>query len=409
MRLFGRNDVMLLGALAIALFIVFSGAIAHVLDYVREIEHSTGLQLIPALVILATVLIFHQLRERQEVHATALGAEESARQATARVAEMQRLVAFGQALARSLNDASIRDVAAAHIPLLVPGRGTWAMIRPGVGAITDGDGRDWVTLAAIGDSTVESREHAARRALGEADPVVGPSEEDVCFPMIFAGRPVGVLGVAPEPPLTDHQRNVLAAAAALLAVSLKNAELFREVHENSVRDALTGCFNRQHALEVMDGELRRARRSQLPLSLVMFDLDHFKSINDTHGHLSGDAVLAAIGTRMRAILRGSDLKCRYGGEEFLILLPDTPVSGACRVAEMLRADFEEHSVSWGNAKLRVTASFGVGPVHPGETDALAVMARADAALYRAKQSGRNCVRVAGELPALSAAQSVETV
>ena len=92
--------------------------------------------------------------------------------------------------------------------------------------------------------------------------------------------------------LADHQRSVLSAAAALIAVSLKNSELFREVRENSVRDALTGCFNRMHALEVLDAELRRARRSRLPLSLVMFDLDNFKGINDRLGHLCGDAVLA---------------------------------------------------------------------------------------------------------------------
>jgi diguanylate cyclase (GGDEF)-like protein len=319
---------------------------------------------------------------------------------------MERLVAFGQALARSLDDTSIRDVAAAHIPLLAPGRGAWAMVRPGVSARLDGEGRGWLTLSVVGDSTPDARERTAMRALGETEPAVAASGDDVCFPMIVAGRPVGVLGVSAMPPLTDHQRSVLAAAAALLAVSLKNAELFREVHDNSVRDALTGCFNRQHALDVIDAELRRARRSQLPLSLVMFDLDHFKGVNDSHGHLGGDAVLASVGARMRAVLRGSDLKCRYGGEEFLVLLPDTPALGARRVAETLRRDIEEHPVAWGGGEVVVTASFGVAPVLPGEVDALAVMARADAALYRAKQDGRNCVRSAEE-PALSAAQSTE--
>ena len=113
---------------------------------------------------------------------------------------------------------------------------------------------------------------------------------------MVAGKPVGVIGVSAEPPLTEHQRSVLIAAAALLAVQVKNAELFQEVRENSVRDGLTGCFNRKHAIEVMDGELRRSRRSQMPLSLVMFDLDFFKDVNDTHGHLCGDAVLAAVGS-----------------------------------------------------------------------------------------------------------------
>jgi diguanylate cyclase (GGDEF)-like protein len=406
MRLFGRNDIALLLGLAVALFIVFSAPLSRALQYARELEQSTGLQLMPALVILVVVFVIHQLRKRQEVQAAALGAAAVAKEATERAAEMERLVALGQALARSLDEKLIREAAAANVPLLAPGRAAWALVRL---VQADGEGPEWATLSVVGDSTPESRERAARRALGEADPVVGTSSEDVCFPMIIAGRPLGVLGVSPEPPLTDHQRSVLAAAAALLAVSLTNAELFREVHENSVRDALTGCFNRQHALEAIDSELRRARRSHLPLSLLMFDLDHFKDINDRHGHLGGDAVLSAVGGRMRAVLRGSDLKCRYGGEEFLVLLPDTPVVGAHRVAETLRRDIEAHSVPWAGGRLTVTASFGVTAVQPGELDALAVLARADSALYRAKEDGRNCVRVADEVRVLSVAQSVEPV
>ena len=414
MRLFERHDVALIGALTAALFVVFSRPLSQLLEYAREIEKSSGLQLLPALVILATVFLVHQLRKRQQVQAEAMQAAAIAREATARAGEMERLVALGQALARSVDDQShqsIREAAAAHIPLLVPGRGAWAMVRKGTGPAASriGDSRSaWQTLSVVGDSTPETRERAARRALGEADPVVGFSSDDVCFPMIIGGRPLGVLGVSATPPLTDHQRSVLVAAAALLAVSLKNAELFREVHENSVRDALTGCFNRQHALEVLDAELRRARRSKLPLSLVMFDLDHFKGINDTHGHLGGDALLASIGAKMRAVLRGSDLKCRYGGEEFLIVLPDTPLSGAQRVADTLRREIEENAVSWAGTELRATASFGVTAVRPGEIDAVAVMARADAALYRAKEDGRNCVRVSDHQHVLlSAAQSPE--
>jgi diguanylate cyclase (GGDEF)-like protein len=210
-----------------------------------------------------------------------------------------------------------------------------------------------------------------------------------------------VLGVSPDPPLTEHERVVLSAAAALLAASLKNAELFQVVHENSVRDALTGCFNRTHAIAVIDSELRRSRRSQLPLSLIMFDLDHFKQINDRFGHLCGDAVLAAVGQQMHAVLRGSDLKCRYGGEEFLVLLPDTTSSGACRVAELLRGKLEANPVRWNEIDVPVTASFGLTAVAPGELDVSAIIGRADAALYRAKESGRNRVCPADEHEALA--------
>jgi diguanylate cyclase (GGDEF)-like protein len=384
----GRSeDLVLLAGLVVALIVIFSHAFESLLEFFRSIEDGRGLRLLQALLIIATVFVFYQVRKRQVMTAEALDATTEARQATERAAEMERLVSFGQALARSLNQESIQAAASAYIPLLAPGRLAWALARTGT---------QWHALAAVGESTIAERERAARMALGEAEPAVGTGARFSCFPMIIAGDPLGVLAVAADPPLKDEQRRILTAAAALLAVSLKNAALFREVHENSVRDSLTGCFMRKHAFEVMDAELRRARRSQMPLSLVMFDIDHFKSINDRYGHLAGDAVLAAVGARMKAVLRGSDLKCRYGGEEFLILLPDTPLSGAQRVAETLRREFAEHPVAWNEVSITATASFGVTAITPGELDPLVIMARADAALYRAKEGGRNCIRIGDE-------------
>jgi diguanylate cyclase (GGDEF)-like protein len=380
MRLVGRHDLYWLVVITLAVFVIFSRPLGVALDYARDLDRGRGLQLLPGLVILTAAFLFHQFGKRHEMRA-------EARRATERAAEMERLVAFGQALARSLERESIRAAAGEHLPTLAGGRGAWAMIRVAT---------HWQPLTALGDAAKIERERAARRALGESDPLVSGASEDICFPLIVAGTPVGVLGVSPDPPLTEHQRSVLTAAAALLAVSLKNAELFRDVHENSVRDSLTGCFNRKHAMEVMDGELRRSRRSQMPVSLVMFDLDYFKEINDKYGHLCGDAVLAAVGQRMNAVLRGSDLKCRYGGEEFLILLPDTPLGGARRVAETLRREIGDRPVRWNEEEVAVTASFGITAVTPGEVVPNAIIGRADSALYRAKESGRNCVRVAEE-------------
>jgi diguanylate cyclase (GGDEF)-like protein len=391
MRLIGRHDLFLLGGLAVSLFVVFSQALEKFLDLIRDIEQTSGLRLLPALGILGSVFVFHQLRKRHEMRAEALGAAAAARHATERAADMERLVAFGQAMARALNEESIQAAAAAHIPLLAPGRGAWVLVRTAT---------QWRPLITVGDSMPAERERAARMALGEADPSVSAASF-ACFPMIIAGTPIGVLGVAIDPPLQDPQRRILTAAAALLAVSLKNAELFREVHENSVRDSLTGCFNRRHALEVVDAELRRARRSHMPLSMIMFDLDHFKRINDHYGHLAGDAVLAAVGGRMKAVLRGSDMKCRYGGEEFLILLPDTPLSGARRVAETLRGEIQDHPVTFNDERINVTASFGLTAITPGELDPLVIMGRADSALYRAKQQGRNRVCVSEEAEAVA--------
>jgi len=391
----GRNDAVLMVGLTVALFVIFSGPFAKLLDYVREVEKIHGLQLLPALVILATIFSFHQLRKRQEIRAESQSVARAATEATERASELSRLVAFGHALARTMDSQShdsIRAAMAAHIPLLAPARDAWVMTRTRAGV--------WESLVAVGDSSPGDRERAARRALGEADPLIGPTPSEVCFPMIIAGTPEGVLGVAPEPPLTDHQRSVLSAAAALLAVSLKNAELFREIRENSVRDGLTGCFNRTHAIEVLDAELRRARRSKLPLSLLMFDLDNFKNINDRHGHLCGDAVLAAIGTIMKSELRGSDVKCRYGGDEFMVILPDTPVGGARQVSDNLRRAIAERPVVWNDGQITVTASFGITAVNTADHDPRTAIARADAALYRAKQVGRNAIQVEEHTPSL---------
>ena len=395
MRVMGRNDAVLMVGLTVALFVIFSGPMAKLLDYIREVEKIHGLQLLPALVILATIFSFHQLFKRQEIRAESLSVARAAKEATERAAELSRLVAFGHALARTMDSQShdsIRAAMAAHIPLLAPGRDAWVMTRTRAGV--------WESLVAVGDSSPGDRERAARRALGEADPFIGPTPSEVCFPMIIAGTPEGVLGVAPEPTLTDHQRSVLSAAAALLAVSLKNAELFREIRENSVRDGLTGCFNRTHAIEVLDAELRRARRSKLPLSLLMFDLDNFKNINDRHGHLCGDAVLAAIGAIMKAELRGSDVKCRYGGDEFMVILPDTPVGGARQVSDNLRRAIAERPVVWNDGQITVTASFGITAVNTADHDPRSAIARADSALYRAKQVGRNAIQVEEQTPTL---------
>ncbi len=392
MKVIGRSDdIVLLGGLILALLVIFSQAVENLLEFFRSIDQGRGLRLFQALLIIVTVFVFHQVRKRQLMRVAANHSAAEAREATERAAELERLVAFGQTIARSLDDEAIQAVATAHIPLLAPGREAWALVRSGDG---------WRHLTAAGAGRAAEMTRAAALALGDVAPAAG-GDGFTCFPMIVAGTPLGVLGVAADPPLTDQHRRILTAAASLLAVSLKNADLFRDLHENSVRDSLTGCFNRRHALEVMDSELRRARRSHMPLSLLMLDLDQFKRFNDRFVHLAGDAVLAAVGARMKAVLRGSDLKCRYGGEEFLVLLPDTPLPGAQRVADTLRRALEEQPVTWQGHDIGVTASVGITPIVPGEIDPQAIMARADSALYLAKAAGRNCVRTVEDVQAVA--------
>jgi diguanylate cyclase (GGDEF)-like protein len=396
MRIFGRQDLLLIGALTTALVIVFSSSISRLLDSAREIERQSGLTLLPALVLLIGAFFFHQYRRNHLEHARMEAAILATKEAEHRAEELARLVTFGQAMGRALDFDSIRVAVSQHLPALAGTPDVWVLVQQGSAwhALT-GDTRGAEDVLQWGD--------LAQQLLAGGTATSPLAARAIGFPLIVGGAAMGVLGVRPEGGLlASDRRRIIEAAAALLAVSIKNTQLFREVKDNSVKDVLTGCFTRGHAVEMIDAELRRARRSQTPVSVIMFDLDHFKDVNDRYGHLCGDAVLGAVGKRMREVLRGSDLKCRYGGEEFLVLLPETPLHGARRVAETLRREIAERPVPWAGEALTITASFGLAQTMPGEVNVQAVIARADQAMYRAKDDGRNCVRIAAETATLVA-------
>lgn len=160
----------------------------------------------------------------------------------------------------------------------------------------------------------------------------------------------------------------------------------------ATRDHLTGAWNHRAILEILERELQRARRDGKPVAVVMADLDHFKKINDTYGHLGGDAVLAAAGKRLAADTRAYDMVGRYGGEEFLIVLPGCDRENAVRFAERLRERLSAEPVDYGGQAIRVTTSQGVAAYSgAGGADVHALLEAADAALYRAKRGGRDRV------------------
>jgi diguanylate cyclase (GGDEF)-like protein len=174
-----------------------------------------------------------------------------------------------------------------------------------------------------------------------------------------------------------------------LTLELRTAEA--DLREMAATDFLTGAFNRRSFAEMSQRECLRARRYGSPLALLIMDIDHFKQFNDTYGHLAGDAMLCATVDTCRANLRAIDLFARWGGEEFVVLLPDTDYTGSLRVAEKLRGAVADLSVPAGTGHAQATISIGGALWTSEDEDLDALLLRADVALYKAKQRGRNCV------------------
>ena len=187
----------------------------------------------------------------------------------------------------------------------------------------------------------------------------------------------------------------------IILFDVTDAAIYRSMHQAAMKklemvsrvDGLTQLFNRSHWQSRLSEEFSRAGRYLAPLSLIMFDLDHFKSVNDTHGHLGGDAVLVQVSGLIKNALRDSDIAGRYGGEEFGIILPNTNADGARVVAERLRANIESSPVPFEKIQIPVTASLGIAEFHNTISDPEDLIAHADSALYEAKESGRNRVIV----------------
>ena len=294
-----------------------------------------------------------------------------------------------------------------HLQQFVGDRRAWALLRTG-GKWQNLIGNDRTShrpgplLEALSDQVLELDTNGPGASEGTE------REGYVCFPLIVGDASVGVVGVTAGPdPADSGWRRGTATAVALLAVAVRNIQFLQELHEHGAYDGLTGCFNRTHAMKVLDSELQRATRAKSPLSVIMIDLDHFKAINDRYGHLCGDAMLTAIGHCMKETLRNSDMKCRYGGEEFLVLLPDTPLAGAVHVAELLRREIGLISVPWDTESVSTTASFGVSLSAQGELDSRALISRADTALYQAKREGRNRVCMGTDLATPVRAKAVQ--
>ncbi len=170
-------------------------------------------------------------------------------------------------------------------------------------------------------------------------------------------------------------------------------ELRQQLHEQVNRDPLTGLYNRRYLDSTLERELARCKREGHALSLIMIDIDHFKKINDTYGHLAGDEILIRLGKILSGMARAGDVACRYGGEEFLVIMPNMSMDACLERAEELRVTFGDMVVAFGDFRLQVTLSIGIA-VYPGHgTSADELISCADRALYQAKHKGRNRVEV----------------
>jgi diguanylate cyclase (GGDEF)-like protein len=168
------------------------------------------------------------------------------------------------------------------------------------------------------------------------------------------------------------------------------------VHESALRDKLTGAYNRRVFDDRLESELAFSVRHGRPLALLLLDIDHFKSVNDTFGHQAGDWVLAQVARELQSTLRTEDVFARHGGEEFAVLLRDSTPTDAAMTGERLRAIVQASEISFGAQPLAITVSVGLGCNIPVVTDPAELVRRADSALYRAKSEGRNRIAVFGE-------------
>lgn len=217
----------------------------------------------------------------------------------------------------------------------------------------------------------------------------------LCLPLIVVGETLGLVTLAkPELTTEDRMRNWQQLAVAFgesIKMSISNLRLRKALREQAIHDPLTGLFNRRYLDDTLPRELYRASRTERPLSLVLVDIDHFKRFNDTYGHKAGDLVLQAVARTMATGLRKSDLACRYGGEEFVLVFPEMDGQTARQRVDSMRENVYRLRIDDGGRSLPpITLSAGIACADGQYVEQETLIRSADTALYSAKQSGRNC-------------------
>jgi diguanylate cyclase (GGDEF)-like protein len=338
---------------------------------------------------------------------------------TRRIGEsMQKLSQLGEMLQSCRELDEVRAGLGGALDDLLPGLGgRLALINPSQNVAVIG--AHWGQHALLAESVFAPEDCWALRR-GQAYPLAGASSGFVCkhvqwpspdhphagylcVPLSAQGEVIGVLTFDGERAPSAAERRIALAAGEQLALALANLRLQETLRTQSIRDPLTGLFNRRYLEVSLERELLRATRRSLSLAVLMLDIDHFKRFNDSHGHEAGDALLSKFAEVLKRCIRNEDIACRYGGEEFTVVLLEAHAEIVALRAEQIRAAVSAMSVEHRDEQLPpVTVSIGTAVYPRDGRTAEDLLRRSDAALYRAKNLGRNrVVDAASELPVKS--------
>jgi diguanylate cyclase (GGDEF)-like protein len=219
----------------------------------------------------------------------------------------------------------------------------------------------------------------------------------LCAPLVSRGRTIGVLEIINklEGRFTRRDLELLLTLVEPCAIAIENAILFQRTEQLTITDDLTRLFNSRYLNLYLGREIKRCKRHGIPLSVIFLDLDGFKGINDQYGHLAGSGTLTEVGTILAQGVRESDILARYGGDEFVVVLPETPASGALVIAERLRRAIEEHRfLEAQGLSARISASFGISTYPDHALSPEGLIQKADQAMYRVKEREKNGIEVA---------------
>jgi diguanylate cyclase (GGDEF)-like protein/PAS domain S-box-containing protein len=393
-------------AAAVLHLVVPDGEILDVQATLSPIRRDTGAAVDGVVVIFRDMTTqWRAERELQRAHNSLIASMDEAEHRTAEIAKLTELSELLQSCI-SVDDAC-KVIARVMGELLPADTGAVSVLGPSKSLLetvsTFGEAR---ALAIFGAEDCWALRRGRLHRVDDNDGSLachhheGPSVAGtLCMPLMAHGETLGIVSVRPraDVPATqpiDVRQRLLTAAAQQIAVAIANLRLRESLRQQSIRDPLTGLFNRRFLEESLGREVRRAERHNSQVSVLMLDVDHFKRFNDTWGHEAGDLVLREIGAVLDQSVRDGDVACRFGGEEFAIVMPDAPFEIALLRAEQLRMRVKAIAIAYRDQALgAVAVSVGVASYRLHGLDGEHVLRSADEALYLAKQAGRD--RVAG--------------